>query len=105
MHQAQITARAMGEGHLGAFDLALAEAAAEHAATARLGRPARVRHLEIHYLKLAKVGPVRADVRRLAELEGGSALLRVELRDEGQDDALLSVANVLADPGSRSRAR
>ncbi len=76
----------------------LAEAAAEHSATARLGRPTRVRHLEVHYLKLAKVGPVRADVRTLAELAGGARLLRVELRDEGRDDVLLTIANVLADP-------
>ncbi len=76
----------------------LAEAAAEHTARARLGEPVRIRHLEIHYLKLAKVGPVRAEVRTLAELSGRALLLRVELRDEGREDVLLTVANVVGDP-------
>jgi acyl-coenzyme A thioesterase PaaI-like protein len=79
-----------------------AEAAAEHAAHARFGGLVRVRQIEIHYLKLAKVGPVRAEVRRIAELSGHTSLWRVELRDEGREDVLLTVANVMTDPVSEA---
>ena len=70
------------------------DAAADHYATSVLGAAPYVRSLEIHYLKLAKIGPVRAQVRTISELQNGLAL-RVELRDEGQSDVLLTVASVI----------
>lgn len=76
----------------------LLDAAAERFAAAAIGGPARLRHLEIHYLKLGRVGPIRATTREVATLSGGARLLRVELRDAGRDDVLLSVANGVADP-------
>ena len=88
-----------GEGGVAAL---FAEATAEHAAHARFGGLVRVRQIEIHYLKLAKVGPVRAEVRRIAELSGHTSLWRVELRDEGREDVLLTVANVMTDPVSEA---
>jgi acyl-coenzyme A thioesterase PaaI-like protein len=69
------------------------EAAAERYAAARLGGPVRVRGLEIQYLKLGKVGPVRARARVIGRLAGGLSV-RVELDDRGQGDALLTVATV-----------
>lgn len=78
----------------------LVDAVAERFARSLIGRDARLAQLEIHYLKLGKVGPIRAQARPTGELAGGGRLLRVELRDEGQDDALLTVASVVADPTS-----
>ncbi len=76
----------------------LVDAAADHFAQSLLARPVRLAQVEIHYLKLGKIGPIRAQARDAGALGGGGRLLRVELRDEGQDDALLTVASVLADP-------
>ena len=70
------------------------DAAADHYATSVLGTAPCVRSLEIHYLKLAKIGPVRAQVRTISELQNGLAL-RVELHDEGQNDVLLTVASLI----------
>ena len=74
----------------------LIDAAADRYARHVLGGPSRIRGLEIHYLKLARHGPVRADVRVLGRLTDG-CLLRVELRDEGQDEVLNTVATVVAE--------
>ena len=76
----------------------LIDAAAERFARSLIGGDVRLAQLEIHYLKLGKVGPIRAQARCTGELAGGGRLLRVELRDEGRDDALLTVASVVADP-------
>lgn len=56
--------------------------------------PTRVRSLEIHYLKLARVGPIRATARTVGEL-GSGRVVRVELRDEGQADQLVTVASLV----------
>lgn len=74
----------------------LIDAAADHHAAHALGEPARVRSLEIHYLKLARVGPVRAEARTIGTT-GSGLVLRVSLYDEGTDDTLLSVATLLVD--------
>jgi acyl-coenzyme A thioesterase PaaI-like protein len=74
----------------------LIDAAADHFAAQRSGRVSQLRGLEIHYLKLARVGPVRADVRTLSETASG-LLLRVSLHDEGADNVLLTVATVMVD--------
>lgn len=75
----------------------LLEATADRLAEVLLGRRVRVRSLTIHYLKLARRGPVRAEARPIALSQTGGALLRVELYDEGRDggeEELLSVASV-----------
>lgn len=69
------------------------EATAERYASARLGGPVRVRGIEVQYLKLGKVGPVRARAREIGRLAGG-LVVRVELFDRGQADALLTVATI-----------
>lgn len=79
----------------------LIDAAADHyaasvAAELPGARGVRVRGLEIHYLKLARGGPVRADVRELGRV-GAGLVLRVELRDEGREDVLTTLATVLVD--------
>lgn len=74
----------------------LIDAAADHFAAAALGGACQVHGIEVHYLKLARVGPVRADVRTLARTASG-LLLRVSLHDEGAADVLLTVASVSID--------
>ena len=74
----------------------LLDAAADHFGAHALDGPVRVRSLEIHYLKLARVGPVRAEVSRLGRTESG-LLLRVSLFDEGREDVLLTVATLLVE--------
>ncbi len=91
----------------------LIDAAADHFAADRFGTPARVRGLEIHYLSLARSGPVRAEARALGPI-GSGLLVRVSLFDEGADDRLLTVATATVDratntaapgtPGARARA-
>lgn len=74
----------------------LVEAAAEGFARATLGRSVRLRSLAIHYLKLGRVGPIRAACRRIARTNDG-LLVRVSLFDEGADDVLLTVAMIQVD--------
>jgi acyl-coenzyme A thioesterase PaaI-like protein len=79
----------------------LIESTADHFASATLGRPTCVRSLAIHYLKLGRVGPIRAEARPLAQTAGG-LLVRVEVFDEGapssgaeqEGGALLTVATL-----------
>ena len=72
------------------------EATAERLAASVLGAPVRVRGLELQYLKLGKVGPIRARARELGRTASG-LIVRVELDDRGQGDALLTVATVWID--------
>lgn len=74
----------------------LIDAAADHFAAHVLGGVPRVRSLEIHFLRLAKRGPVRATSRAIGRL-GSGILVRVELHDEGSDDTLTSLASVLVE--------
>jgi len=74
----------------------LIDAAADHYAQHEFGGPARVHGLEIHYLKLARVGPARAEARALGAT-GSGLLVRVSLYDEGAANALLSVATLAID--------
>ena len=83
-----------------------AEATAERLAASVFGSPVRVRGLELQYLKLGKVGPIRARARELGRTASG-LIVRVELDDRGQGDALLTVATVWIDrlvlaPGSQA---
>jgi len=78
----------------------LIDATGERFARHALGGPVRVRGLEIHYLKLARHGPVRATARLLGEIgaaEGGGLIVRVELHDEGGADVLLTLATLIVD--------
>ena len=82
------------------------EATAERFAASVLGAPVRVRGLELQYLKLGKVGPIRARARELGRTASG-LIVRVELDDRGQGEALLTVATVWIDrlvsaPGSQA---
>jgi len=74
----------------------LLEATGERFAASRLDRPVRVRSLEIHYLKLARVGPIRARARSLARL-GDGLLVRVEVFDDGAGGELLDVGTLVVD--------
>ncbi|MCR9093233.1 MAG: hypothetical protein NXI30_03360 [bacterium] len=74
----------------------LAEAAADHFAAAELGGATRVHSLEIHFLRLAKVGPIRAEARTIGRM-GSAIVVRVELRDEGQNGTLTTLASVVVD--------
>jgi acyl-coenzyme A thioesterase PaaI-like protein len=77
----------------------LLEAAAEDFAGASLEGALQVRSLAVHYLKLARVGPVRAQSRVIARSRGG-LLVRIELFDEGAGEVLLAVATIQVDEAS-----
>jgi len=80
--------------------VALIDAAAEAVASARMAEDATTRDLQVHFLALGRVGPIRSRARPLAG-DGERATLRVELFDTGAEDRLLSVATVvLARPRS-----
>ena len=84
------------EAVTGGMVATLAEVAADHHAARELGGATRVRSLEVHFLKLARVGPLRASARTLGTL-GAASIVRVELRDEGQDDTLTTLATVVVE--------
>lgn len=69
----------------------MADAAGQHAARAIAGNPVITADLAIHYLSQGKTGPfyTRTKVLRAAE---ESVLTRVEIRDRGADDLLMTVA-------------
>lgn len=75
----------------------IVDAAAEAASTVAAGDNLIVTDLQLTYLALARVGPVRAraDVLNAA---GGAVTTRVELVDLGADGRLTSVARVVATP-------
>jgi acyl-coenzyme A thioesterase PaaI-like protein len=73
--------------------VALVDAAAESVASVRMVEGAVTQDLQLHFLALGRVGPVRTRTRWLAGSPDG-ARLRVELVDTGQNDRLVSVAVV-----------
>jgi acyl-coenzyme A thioesterase PaaI-like protein len=73
--------------------VALVDAAAEAVASARMEADVATRDLQVHFLALGRVGPIRSRARWLAG-DARDARLRVELVDAGQDDRLVSVATV-----------
>jgi len=73
----------------------IAEAAGESAACRAIGSAAATVDLSIHYLELCRAGPVRTSARVLRSA-ASSCLVRVELRDAGDDDRLLAVATATA---------
>jgi acyl-coenzyme A thioesterase PaaI-like protein len=73
--------------------VALVDAAAESVASVRMVESVVTQDVQLHFLALGRVGPVRTRARWL----GGTpheARLRVELFDTGQRDRLMSVAVV-----------
>ncbi len=81
----------------------LVEVAAERVARSASGKPVVTTDFSVHFLSLGKAGPLRANARVL-RVDGDNTLLRVELRDRGQENRLLSVATArtgfLDGPGS-----
>jgi uncharacterized protein (TIGR00369 family) len=75
----------------GGLVMALADAAAECAGRARLGREVATTDLSVHFLSLGRTGPFRTSAAPLRG-EEGSALYAVELRDEGQQGRICAVA-------------
>jgi acyl-coenzyme A thioesterase PaaI-like protein len=73
--------------------VALVDAAAEAVASVRMEADVATRDLQVHFLALGRVGPIRSRARWLAG-DARNARLRVELVDAGQDDRLVSVATV-----------
>lgn len=73
----------------------LIDVAAEAAARVATGEPWVSVDLAVNFLALGRVGPIRSRARLLRR-DAASALLRVELRDVGEDDRLLTVATVVA---------
>src|SRR4030095_3037353 len=73
--------------------VALVDAAAESVASARMGDGIATQDLEIHFLALGRIGPIRSRAIWLAG-SYSEARLRIELVDSGQDDRLVSVAVV-----------
>jgi acyl-coenzyme A thioesterase PaaI-like protein len=73
--------------------VALVDAAAEAVASARMVEGAATQDLQLHYLALGRVGPVRTRTRWLAG-SPHDARLRIDLVDTGQSDRLMSVAVV-----------
>ena len=55
-------------------------------------------------MKLARIGPVRAEARLIAHTREG-VLVRVELFDEGAEEVLLTVATVQVEAGQSESMR
>ena len=73
--------------------VALVDAAAESLAAARMGEGVATQDLQLHFLALGRVGPIRTRTRWLAG-SPHEARLRVELVDTGQEDRLVAVSVV-----------
>jgi acyl-coenzyme A thioesterase PaaI-like protein len=79
-------------GLQGGIAVALLDFAAESAGRALLGRRAAVRDLAVHFLAIARTGPLRTQAWLLRR-DGDSALLRVESRDAGAGERLCALAS------------
>lgn len=73
--------------------VALIDAAAESVAAARMSEGVATQDLQLHFLALGRVGPIRSHARWLAG-SPREARLRVELVDAGQEDRLVAVSVV-----------
>ncbi|MEN8161775.1 MAG: hotdog fold thioesterase [Myxococcota bacterium] len=78
-------------GLQGGIAVALLDFAAEAAANARGGTRLATRDLAVHFLSIARRGPVRTRAEVLRR-DAAGCLLRVEARDAGADDRLTTVA-------------
>jgi acyl-coenzyme A thioesterase PaaI-like protein len=77
----------------GGVTACIVDIAAEHAAVAALGRPARTTGSMIRYVAPGRVGPARAVPRVLGD-DGTTALVEVRVSDTGADDRLLAIATM-----------
>jgi len=77
----------------GGLVVALADAAAEQAGRALLGREVAACDLSVHYLALGREGPIRTRAVLLRR-DAGSALFSIEQRDAGQEERVSAVATV-----------
>ena len=75
----------------------LVDLAAETRARALTGEPCVATDFAINFLALGRIGPIRTRAEVLRPLAAG-ALVRVELRDAGRSDRLMTVATVTAEP-------
>lgn len=75
----------------------LVDLACESAASSAAGRNWTTTDLTLHYLSLGKQGPLRSTAR-LLRCDDGGARLRIEIRDAGAGDRLVSVATAAAGP-------
>jgi len=73
--------------------VALVDAAAESVAAARMAEGVATLDLQLHFLALGRVGPIRTRTRWLAG-SPHDARLRIELVDTGQGDRRVAVAVV-----------
>lgn len=73
----------------------LAAAAATAAADAEIGGPTVCVDLEVNYLALGKAGPIRA-VPSVLRAEADWCLVAIEVRDEGNEDRLMTVVRAVA---------
>jgi uncharacterized protein (TIGR00369 family) len=81
----------------------IVDAAAAVASTAAAGREVVVTDLQLTYLALARVGPLRTRVEVLGARPDG-VTTRVELVDAGAGSRVTSIARVVATPSLRGRA-
>jgi uncharacterized protein (TIGR00369 family) len=79
----------------GGIVAATADAAAEHALRAACGAAVETVDLQITYLALAKIGPVRTRTR-VMNATPGFGTVHVELVDTGGDERLTTLARVVA---------
>jgi uncharacterized protein (TIGR00369 family) len=84
-------------GLQGGAVVSLVDAAAAAAAAARTGAPAAVEDLSVRFLALGRAGPVRSEATLLRHSDE-AVLLRVALRDTGQDGRLVSMATASVRP-------
>jgi uncharacterized protein (TIGR00369 family) len=81
----------------------IVDAAAEAAATAASGEPLVVTDIQLTYLALARVGPLRTHTEVLGNTPG-AVTMRVELIDTGAGSRVTSVARVVATSSLRETA-
>lgn len=81
----------------GAMVALVGELAAEELASHHLGRPHVVTDLDVRYLAMGRVGPV---VSRAWFIGPVGSSIRVELRDEGNDDRLIAALLARTTPAS-----
>jgi acyl-coenzyme A thioesterase PaaI-like protein len=83
----------------GAMVALVGEVAAEELASFHLGGPHVVTDLDVRYLAMGRVGPVRADAHFVGPPESGT--IRIELRDLGNEGRLMTalLARVAPLPG------
>ena len=82
-------------GMQGGVVVALATQSAEAIVGSALGLSVTTRNLTARYLAMARVGPLRSEAE-IVRADGDSAVVRIELRDAGQDDRLCTLVTATA---------